>query len=92
MKHRVLINYHLDDADQSVNWFEKYLEENLGKKGKAWWSQDVTDYWEWNTRCFYFTNKRKMRQCCMILRLSKQTCKCGHCGTINILGEDCGEE
>ena len=50
MKHRILVNYHMDEKDKSVDWFEKYLELNLGKKGKAWWSQDVTDYWEWNTR------------------------------------------
>ncbi len=91
MKHRILVNYHMDEKDKSVDWFEKYLELNLGKKGKAWWSQDVTDYWEWNTRCFYFTNKRKMKQCCMILKMSKTTCKCKGCGTIHILGEDDSE-
>ena len=54
MNHRIFINYNPDNQADRVDWFEGYLKKEIGKKGNHWWSQDVTDYWGENTRCFYF--------------------------------------
>tara|TARA_B110001454_G_scaffold218226_1_gene245654 strand:- start:959 stop:1192 length:234 start_codon:yes stop_codon:yes gene_type:complete len=57
MEYRIFIHYNTQDMTDSVEWFEKYLKENLSNKGAKWWCQDVTDYWDYNTRCYYFRNQ-----------------------------------
>ncbi len=71
MEYRIFIRYNVQDSDDSVGWFELYLDENLSRKGDKWWCQDVTDYWDWNTRCYYFRDQETADKFKFIYKMTK---------------------
>ncbi len=71
MNHRIFINYNPDNQADRVDWFEGYLKKEIGKKGNHWWSQDVTDYWGENTRCFYFMSATEKDKYKFIYKMSR---------------------
>ena len=68
---RIFIHYSTENMTNSVDWFEKYLDENLSRKGDKWWCQDVTDYWDNNTRCYYFRTKKVAEKFRFVYKMSR---------------------
>lgn len=75
MNYRIFIDYNTHNQQERVDWFEDYLKKEIGRKGNGWWSQDVTDYFDDNTRCFYFIDEQEKDKYKFIYKMSRDGLK-----------------
>ncbi len=58
-------------VDKNHDRWTTWCNENVGLIEHDWWVQDVTDYWENNTACWYFRDQETADAFEFYVRLAK---------------------